>query len=49
LVFKTEIKGRGDPLRWPRDTYSKKLALTSPTRSGRSVGILRLRNKGTEF
>jgi hypothetical protein len=29
--------GRGDPLRWPRDTlYPEKLALTSPTR--RSLG-----------
>jgi hypothetical protein len=30
---------RGDPLRWPRDTlYPQKLALTSPTSGGRSVG-----------
>jgi hypothetical protein len=35
--------GRGDPLLWPRDTlYSQKLALTSPTCGGRSVGIVRL-------
>jgi hypothetical protein len=33
--------GRGDPLRWPRDTYPQKLALTSPTRGGPSVGIVR--------
>jgi hypothetical protein len=34
--------GRGDPLRWPRDTlYQLKLALTSPTFCGRSVGIVR--------
>jgi hypothetical protein len=40
------INGRRDPLRWPRDTlYSQKLALTSPTRGGRSVGIVRLRTK----
>jgi hypothetical protein len=31
--------GRGDPLRWPRDTfYPWKLALISPTSGGRSVG-----------
>jgi hypothetical protein len=42
--------GRGDPLRWPRDTlYQLKLALTSPRGSGRSVGIVRLRTKTTEF
>jgi hypothetical protein len=42
--------GRGDPLRWTRDTlYPQKLALTSPTSSGRSVGIVRLRTKATEF
>jgi hypothetical protein len=42
--------GRGDPLRWPRDTlYPQKFALTSPTLGGRSVGIVRLRTKTTEF
>jgi hypothetical protein len=42
--------GRGDPLRWPRDTlYPQKLALTSPTSCGRSVGTVRLRAKTTEF
>jgi hypothetical protein len=41
------INDRGDPLRWPRDTlYPQKLALTSPTTGGRSVGIVRLRTKG---
>jgi hypothetical protein len=41
--------GRGDPFGWPRNTlYPQKLALTSPTSSGRSVGI-RLRTKATEF
>jgi hypothetical protein len=41
------INGRGDPLRWSRDTlYPQKLALTSPTSGGRSVGIVRLRTKG---
>jgi hypothetical protein len=42
--------GRGDPLRWPHNTlYKQKLALTSPTGGGRSVGIVRLRTKTTEF
>jgi hypothetical protein len=34
--------GRRDPSRWPRGTlYPQKLALTSPTSGGRSVGIVR--------
>jgi hypothetical protein len=42
--------GRGDPLLWRRDTLSpQKLALTSPTSGGRSVGILCLRTKTMEF
>jgi hypothetical protein len=42
--------GRGDPLRWPRDAlYPQKLALTSSTSGGRSVGIVRLLTKATEF
>jgi hypothetical protein len=42
--------GRGDPLRWPRDTlYAHELVLTSSTSGGRSVGIVRLRTKATEF
>jgi hypothetical protein len=42
--------GRGDPLRWPRSIlYPQKLALTSPTYGGRSVGIVSLRTKATEF
>jgi hypothetical protein len=37
-------------LRRPRDTlYPQKLALTSPTSGGRSVGVVRLRTKATEF
>jgi hypothetical protein len=41
--------GHGDPLRWPRDTvYPPKLALTSPTYAGRSVGIVRLLTKTME-
>jgi hypothetical protein len=39
--------GRGDPLRWSRDTlYPLKWSLTSPTSGGRSVGIVRLRTTG---
>jgi hypothetical protein len=42
--------GRGDPLRLPRNTlYQLKLALTLPTGRVRSVGIVRLRTKTTEF
>jgi hypothetical protein len=42
--------GLGDPLRRLRDTlYAQKLALTSPTCGGRSVGIVCLRAKTTEF
>jgi hypothetical protein len=49
-VYKTKINGRGDLLRWPRDTlYSLKLALTSPTSGGRSDGIVRWRTKAPEF
>jgi hypothetical protein len=41
---------RRDPSRWPRGTlYPQKLALTSPTSSGRSVGIVRSRTQATEF
>jgi hypothetical protein len=41
---------RGDPLSWPRDTlYSQTLALISPTRGGRSAGIVRSRTKATEL
>jgi hypothetical protein len=42
--------GRGDPLRWPRDSvYPQKLALTSQTSGGRSVGVVRLPAEATEF
>jgi hypothetical protein len=42
--------GCGDPLRWPHHTlYRQKLALTSPESGGRSVGIVRLLPKATEF
>jgi hypothetical protein len=37
--------GSGDPLHWPHDTlYPQKLALTSPTSGGHSVGIAHLRS-----
>jgi hypothetical protein len=42
--------GRSDPSRWQRSTlYPQKLALTLPTRGGRSVGIVRSRTEATEF
>jgi hypothetical protein len=42
--------GRVDPSRWPRETlYPQKLALTSPTSGGSSVGIVRSRTEATEF
>jgi hypothetical protein len=42
--------GRRDPSRWPRGSfYPQKLALTSPTSGGRSVGIVRSRTQATEF
>jgi hypothetical protein len=42
--------GRWDPSSWPRGTlYPQKLALTSPTSGGRSVGIVRSRTQATEF
>jgi hypothetical protein len=42
--------GRKDPSLWPHGTlYPQKLALTSPTSGGRSVGIVRSRTEATEF
>jgi hypothetical protein len=41
--------GLGDPSRWPRcNIYPQRLALTSPTSGGRSVGIVRFRTQATE-
>jgi hypothetical protein len=41
--------GRRDSSRWPRgNLYPQKLALTSPTSGGRSVGIIRSRTEPTE-
>jgi hypothetical protein len=49
-AWKTEINGRGDPLRCSRDTlYPQKLTLTSPTCGGGSVRTVCLRTKATEF
>jgi hypothetical protein len=49
-VQKTEINGRGKPLRWPRNTlYLLELALTSPTSGGCSVDIVRLQTQAMEF
>jgi hypothetical protein len=48
--FKNQEYHRRDPSRWPRGTfYSQKLAITSPTIGGRSVGIVRSRTQATEF
>jgi hypothetical protein len=42
--------GRRVPSRWPRGTVCpQKLALTSPTSGGRSVGIVRSLTKAAEF
>jgi hypothetical protein len=42
--------GPRDPLRWPCGTlYPQKLALTSQTRGGSSVGIVRSQTQATEF
>jgi hypothetical protein len=49
-VYKNDINDRGNAFPWPRDTlYPQKLAHTSPTSGGRSVGIVRSRTKATEF
>jgi hypothetical protein len=42
--------GLGDPSRCSRYTlYPQKVALTSPTSGGRSVGIVRSRTRAMEF
>jgi hypothetical protein len=42
--------GRRDPSRWPRGIlYPQKLAITSPTSGGCSVGIVRSRTQTMEF
>jgi hypothetical protein len=48
--LETREYGRMDPSRWQRGTlYSQKLALTSSTNGGRSVGIVHSRTEVTEF
>jgi hypothetical protein len=48
--LETAITAVGDPLRWLRETpHLQKLALTSPTSGGRSVGIVHSRTKATEL
>jgi hypothetical protein len=54
LVWTVRVNGpnkdRGNPLRWTRGTLNpQKLALSSPTSGGRSVGIVRSRIKATGF
>jgi hypothetical protein len=42
--------GRRDQSRWPRGIlYPQKLAITSPTSGGRSVGIVNSRTQTMEF
>jgi hypothetical protein len=48
--LENRVYGRRDPSRWPRGTiYPQKLALTSPTSGGRSVGIVRSQTQATKF
>jgi hypothetical protein len=50
LELESSGSGRGNSLRWSRNTlYQQRLALTSSASGGRSVGIVRLRTKATEF
>jgi hypothetical protein len=50
FILENQEYGRGHPLHWPCDTlYPQKLELTSPKSGGRSVSIVRLRTKATEF
>jgi hypothetical protein len=50
-MFRSGVENREyDPSRRPRDIlYPQKLALTSPTSGGRSIGIVRLWTKATEL
>jgi hypothetical protein len=48
--LKSREYGHWEPSRWPRDTlYPQKLALTSSTSGGRSVGIVLSRTQATEL
>jgi hypothetical protein len=47
-VLEHQEYSRRDPALWPCDTlYPQKLAITSPTSGGRSVGLVRSRTKAT--
>jgi hypothetical protein len=49
-VLEIREYGRRDPSRWPRGTfYQQKLALTSPTSGGPSVGKVLSRTQATEY
>jgi hypothetical protein len=48
--LENQVYGRRDPSRLPCGTlYPQKLALTSPTSGGRSVGIVHSWTQATEF
>jgi hypothetical protein len=50
MINLSSIYSSRDPSRWPRGTlYSQKLAITSPTSGGRSVGIVCSRTQAMEF
>jgi hypothetical protein len=50
LNFMFREYGRRDPSRWPHGTlYLQKLAITSPTSGGRSVGIVRSQTETMGF
>jgi hypothetical protein len=50
ISLENRDNGSRDPSQWPCGTfYPQKLALTSPTNGGRSVGIVRSRTQATEF
>jgi hypothetical protein len=50
MCLENKEYGRRDPSRWPRGTlYPQKLAITSSTSGGRSVGIARARTQTMEF
>jgi hypothetical protein len=50
LIINNLEYGCEDPFRWPRETlYPQRLALTSPTKGGRSIGIVRSWTKAMKF
>jgi hypothetical protein len=48
-VYKAEVTAVGDPPDYATPIYPQKLTLPSPTRGGRSVGIVRSRTEAKEF